>query len=68
LLIREQLIETGKALRLANKRGVGATVKEDNRLQLVTASSTERFHLALDELESEIVCRARKDVLVTAGD
>jgi hypothetical protein len=51
----EQLIETGKALRVNNKES-GRTVASANaRLRTTIPSATDNFHQALDELECDIV-------------
>jgi hypothetical protein len=48
-------METGKALRAANKKGSKTISHDNDRLQLFMPSAINSFHLALDELESDIV-------------
>jgi hypothetical protein len=51
-----QLIETGKALRAANQKGVKTIGYTHDRLQAFLPNAIDKFHLALDELETDIVC------------
>jgi hypothetical protein len=51
-----QLIETGKALRAANQKGVKTIRYTHDRLQAFLPNAIDKFHLALDELETDIVC------------
>lgn len=50
-----QLIETGKVLRSANKKGVKTIGYTNDRFQALFPNTLEKFHLALDELEYDIV-------------
>ncbi len=51
-----QLIETGKALRAANQKGAKTIGHTHTGLQASIPATLESFHLALDELEIDIVC------------
>jgi len=64
-------METGKALRGANKKGSKTISHDNDRLQLFMPSAINSFHLALDELESDIVGRSIADsggMLTRAGE
>lgn len=50
-----QLIETGKALRAANQKGAKTIGHTHAALQASIPATIESFHLALDELEIDIV-------------
>jgi hypothetical protein len=50
-----QLIETGKALRSSNKEGGKTLANAKTRLSSTIPSAIENFHLALDEMECDIV-------------
>jgi hypothetical protein len=50
-----QLIETGKALRAANYKGPKTIGHTHAELQASIPAAIETFHLALDELEIDIV-------------
>jgi len=54
-MINAVLLEIGKALRSANRKGVKIIGYDNERLQAFIPSAVEKFHLALDELESDIV-------------
>jgi hypothetical protein len=50
-----KLIETGKALRAADKDGGRTIAASSTRLRSTIPSAIENFHQALDELECDIV-------------
>ncbi|KAI9743849.1 MAG: hypothetical protein M1818_002583 [Claussenomyces sp. TS43310] len=54
-MINGVLIETGKALRSANKKGYETIGHTNIRLQAFIPSAIDNFHMALDELEYDIV-------------
>jgi len=54
-LTKEQLIETGKALRVSDKDGGRTMASSNARLRLTIPNCVDVFHQALDELESDIV-------------
>jgi hypothetical protein len=51
-----QLIQTGKVLREANQKGPKTIGHTHAGLQASMPAAIESFHLALDELEIDIVC------------
>jgi len=51
-----QLIQTGKVLREANQKGPKTIGYSHAGLQAALPAAIESFHLALDELEIDIVC------------
>ncbi|KAE9370377.1 hypothetical protein N431DRAFT_343717 [Stipitochalara longipes BDJ] len=61
-MINGILIETGKALRSSNKEGGKTLANAKSRLSSTIPSAIENFHLALDELECDIL-RAKSVLL-----
>lgn len=59
-----QLIETGKALRAANQKGPKTIGHTHAGLQASIPATIESFHLALDELEIDIVCYSNGSAFV----
>lgn len=57
VLTPQKLIETGKALRPSNKEGGRTLTTVNTRLRTIIPSAVENFHMALDDLECEIVRR-----------
>lgn len=55
ILISSKLIETGKALRPSNKDGGRTLATVNTRLRTIIPSAAENFHMALDDLECDIV-------------
>ncbi|KAH6724249.1 hypothetical protein BKA61DRAFT_463518 [Leptodontidium sp. MPI-SDFR-AT-0119] len=61
-MINAILIETGKALRPSNKEGGRTLTTVNTRLRTIIPSAVENFHMALDDLECEII-RAKSVLL-----
>lgn len=56
-----QLIQAGKHFRVIAKDGPGALVGTHGGIQAKTSDSLSQYHLALNDIESEIV----REILVT---
>ncbi|KAH7342674.1 hypothetical protein BKA65DRAFT_295633 [Rhexocercosporidium sp. MPI-PUGE-AT-0058] len=61
-MINAILIETGKALRPSNKDGGRTLATVNTRLRTIIPSAAENFHMALDDLECDII-RAKSVLL-----
>ncbi|KAH7419352.1 hypothetical protein BKA64DRAFT_14001 [Cadophora sp. MPI-SDFR-AT-0126] len=61
-MINAVLIETGKALRPSNKDGGRTLATVNTRLRTIIPSAAENFHMALDDLECDIL-RAKSVLL-----
>ncbi|KAL2075529.1 hypothetical protein VTL71DRAFT_472 [Oculimacula yallundae] len=61
-MINAILIETGKTLRPSNKDGGRALAHANTRLRTVIPSAVDNFHMALDDLECDII-RAKSVLL-----
>ncbi|PVH89580.1 hypothetical protein DL98DRAFT_647323 [Cadophora sp. DSE1049] len=61
-MINAILIETGKALRPSNKDGGRTLATVNTRLRTIIPSAAENFHMALDDLECDIL-RAKSVLL-----
>ncbi|CZT40679.1 uncharacterized protein RSE6_00319 [Rhynchosporium secalis] len=61
-MINAILIETGKALRPSSKDGKRAVANVNTRLRTIIPSAVDNFHMALDDLECDII-RAKSVLL-----
>jgi hypothetical protein len=55
LLTQGKLIETGKALRAADREGGRTLANAHSRIRTSIPGIIDNFHLVLDDFESEIV-------------